>query len=186
MFRISDATKAFATIDKTPDKEAEARLDKALRHLSQRVTFTAAARDGRADLYPLPAICALRLLHKASAFGLEAARVKQLSLWLQNQPVGPARRVAVEGGFRSLSPIEEGIQRVQEGQIFDITMILETSGQVSFDADWPDDDQESAAKVDALYVAAGLSADAEEQRGDVRLVLPASRLLKELLAELGA
>ena len=185
MFKISDATKAFSSLDQLGDDES-ARLDKALRHLSQRVTLPAAARDGRADLYSLPAICALRLLHKASAFGLERLRVEELSRWLQNRPVGTARHVAVEGGFRSLSPIEEGIERAKDGQAFDFTMILHSSGRVSFEADWPDDDQESAAKADALFAAAGQSDDSEERREDVRFVLPASRVLNALIAKLGA
>lgn len=179
MFRISDATKAFATIDKTPNKEAEARLDKALRHLTQRVTVPAAARDGRADLYSLSAICALRLLHKASAFGLERLRVEELSRWLQNRPVGPARRIAVEGGLQPKSPIEEGIDRAKAGEVFDFNVILYSDGHVAFDADWQSEDGESDNRVDALFDAAG-------PREDARFSLSASRLLSELLTELGA
>ena len=182
MFKISDATKAFAAIDNVPEDDM-ARLDKALRHLSQRVrAFPAAIREGRADLYSFEAICALRLMHKASAFGLERSRVEELALWLQDQPVGPARRVAVEGGFRSRSLLEEGLQRVKEGQHFDFNVTLYADGHVSFSADGPADDQESDAKVDDLFEAAGLAGSRE----DARFVLPASRHLSDLIAELGA
>lgn len=185
MFKISDATKAFSSLDQLGEDDT-AKLDKALRHLSQRVTFPAFAREGRADLYTHDAICALRLLHKASAFGLERSRVEELSLWMQERPVGPARRVPVDDGFRAMSRIEEGIDRATAGEDFDFIMVLRASGGVDIETNWLSDDQESSEKVDDIFAAAGLSSESEKHRNDVRFILPASCLLAELVKVLGA
>lgn len=187
MFKISDATKAFAAIDKTPEDQI-ARLDKALRHLSQRVgTFPAAVREGRADLYSLEAICTLRLIYKASVFGLDRWMLEDFARWMQNQPVGPARRVAVEGGFRAQSPVEEGVDRVKEGQHFDFNVILYADGRLQHFADWAVDDQTSEAVADRIFALAAQEGGRDDKpKQDARFVLPASRHLSDLIAELGA
>jgi len=174
MFKIRHATEAFARLDQTPEEGIKP-LDQALRHLTQRLpAFAAATRAGRADLYPVTAICALRLLHKADAFGLERAALASLSNWLRNAaPLG--RRVAVDGGFLVMSPIEEAISRVRSGEDFDFNLTLYRDGHMAFGADWPAEDPEAQAVTDSIL---------DHILPDVTFTIHASRLIAELLAEL--
>lgn len=174
MFKIRQATEAFARLDQTPDEEIKS-LDQALRHLTQRLPdFAAATREGRADLYPITSICALRLIHKADSFGLERAALSSLSSWLRNaRPMG--RRVPVDGGFTVMSPIEEAIARVRSGEVFDFSLTLYRNGHRAFSADWHAEDPEGDAVADSIL---------GDILPDVTFSIHASRLIGELLAEL--
>jgi hypothetical protein len=184
MYTIRHATEAFAKLDGTPEDQV-ASLDKALRNITTRVYLAPKGRDGLAYLYDLAGICALRLIYKATVFGLDRWMLEDFARWMQNQPVGTARRVAVDGGFRSQTPIEEGIDRANEGRRFDFNVILYTDGHLQHYADWADDDQKSAAVAEGIFAAAGLSDDAKPKQ-DARFVLPASRHLADLIAAMGA
>ena len=180
MFKIRHGTEAFATLDGIDDLKP---LDQALRHLSQRVYFPAFGRDGRADLYPLHAICALRVIHSASAFGLDRATVDQLARWLLMEPTGVARRVNIDGGQRAMSPAEEAVERVKEGQVFDLIMSFRRGGSMLIFADWPDDEAAAKTTADGVFESVGLPEVQAVERA--RLSLPASALIKELLPLLG-
>lgn len=184
MYTIRQATETFAKLDGTP-KDQVASLDKALRNITTRVYLAPKGRDGLANLYDLAGICALRLIYKATVFGLDRWMLEDFARWMQNQPVGPARRVAVGSDLRPQTPIEEGIDRVKEGQRFDFNVILHTDGHLQHYADWADDDQKSAAVAEGVFAAAGLSDDAKPKQ-DARFVLPASRHLADLIAAMGA
>lgn len=176
MFKIRHATEAFAALDNDHDKKT---LDQALRHLSQRVYFPAAGRSGRADLYPLHGICALRLMHKASAFGFDRSSVDRLAQWLLNEPTGPARRKKVDGGYRALCPTEEAIERVREGQDFNFVVSFRRGGFSVIFPDWASDDAPSADVVEAIFANVGMNKERADEH--LRLTIPASALIAELL-----
>ena len=174
MFKIRHATDTFARLDQTPEEGVKS-LDQALRHLTQRLpSFAPATRAGRADLYPLTAICALRLLYKADGFGLEWRALASLSNWLQSaNPLG--RRVLANEGLRPMSPIEEAIERVRAGQDFDFNLTLYCDGHMAFGTDWAADDPDAEAVADRVL---------GHILPDVTFTIHASRLIGELLAEL--
>ncbi|MFW2545516.1 hypothetical protein ACN2XU_23045 [Primorskyibacter sp. 2E107] len=180
MYVIRDATNAFATLDKTPP-DVVASLDKSLRNLSQRVYLPAAGREGRADAYTLEAICTLRLLHKASVFGLDRWQLEKLAQFLQvADPIGTGRREKLEGRSRLLPPIEEAMQRARAGESFSVVIAMLSDGTCKLRADWKPDEEPDAAAEEILAAFGGMLPE------DARFVLPASRLISELLAELGA
>lgn len=176
MFRIRQATEAFARLDQTPEERVKA-LDQTLRHLTQRLpAFAAATRAGRADLYPISAICALRLLHKADVVGWERESLASFWDWLRcDSPLG--RRVELDGGFRRMSPIEEAIARVRAGEVFDFNRTLYRNGDMGFSADWACDDPAREAIADHVF---------NHVQPDVTVTFHASRLIGELLSELEA
>lgn len=177
MYTIRDATTAFFTLDNTSPEQGAA-LDKSLRHLSQRLYMPPVGRTGRADTYTLEAICALRLLHKASTFGLDRWQLEKLARFLQiANPMGGARSEETSGSIRFLSPIEEAVQRVRNGETFSIGVAMLSDGTVKPFADWPPEDDGKGA---AFLGEAGFA----KLREDARFTLPASRLLAELIREL--
>ena len=150
MIKIRQATDAFARIDRTPEEGVKG-LDQALRHITQRLgAFRPVAREGRVDLYSLPAICALRLVQVADVFGLERSKLDAFARHLQIASER-GRRVAVPGGFRTMSPIEEAVERVREGQTFDFNCAFYKGGRVVWSADWPNDDPEAEAFTDQFF-----------------------------------
>lgn len=169
-FTIRDAAAAFASLDETPQADLPA-LDKALRNLSQRVYLPPAGLDRNAGTYALHTICALRLFQIATNFGLGRLRVEAFAQWLQVQPVGPARRIEVPGGYRPLSRIEESLERVREGEVFDLHIIMGPGGQFDFAADWQSD---SAIPADLWPAQAELA----------RFTLPASDLIAAVVRQL--
>lgn len=186
MYTIRQATETFAKLDGTP-KDQMASLDKALRNISTRFYLAPKGRDGLANLYDLAGICALRLIYKATLFGLDRWMLEDFARWMQNQPIGPARRVEVEGGLRPQTPVEEGIDRAKKGERFDFNVILFAGGRLQHFAEWSDDDQKSAAVAEGIFAAAeqGGERDAKPKQ-DARFVLPASRHLADLIAAMGA
>ena len=180
MYIIRDATNAFAKLDLTPPDEV-AGLDKALRNLSMRAYLPPSGREGRADTYSLKTICALRLMHKAFKFGLGRGQVEDFGRFLQFD-ARPGLGVRVEkfdGGFRPLSPIEEAIQRVRERETFDMGLAMLSDGTFKPYAGWEQEPVSPEAQELLAAIGGRLSADA-------RFALPASRLIGELLVELGA
>lgn len=180
MFTIRDATNAFFSLDGTVPEQGAA-LDKSLRHLSQRIYLLPVGREGRADTYSLETICALRLLHKASVFGLDRWQLEKLARFLQIvDPLSSGPREKISGGWRTLSPIEEAVQRVRDGETFVVGMTMLSDGTVKPFTDWPGDD-ETAKGADFLGEV-GMKKLPE----DACFTLPASRLIAELLEELRA
>lgn len=174
MFTIKDAAGIFGQIDAVAEEDMPA-LDKALRNLSQRLYLPPADRQGRADVYTLASICALRLLSAASGLLSDRWILERLAREMQNESGGMARRIKLGGGELPMSPVEEAIERVREGQTFDFNLKLYADGHLGFEADWPADDTKCAAVVDAILS----SAPTIEPK--VTLVLHASRLIREIL-----
>lgn len=180
MYVIRDATNAFAKLDKTPADDVPA-LDKSLRNLTQRAYIQTAGRQGRAEAYPLKSICALRLMFKAFQYGLARGQVAAFSQYLQVASVGGlmGRVEKVDGGIRPLSPIEEAIQRTREGETFDMGLAMLSDGTFKPFAGWEQEPVSPEAEELLAAIGGRLSIDA-------RFAVPASRLIGELLAELGA
>lgn len=179
MYIIRDATNAFAKLDHTPPDEV-AGLDKALRNLSMRAYLPPSGREGRADTYSLETVCALRLMHKAFKFGLGRGQVEGFARFLQFDPI-PAVTGRVEkfdGGFRPLSPIKEAVQRTREGETFDMGLAMLSDGTFKPYAGW--EPEPVSPEAEELLAAIG-----GPLKVDARFAVPASRLITELLAELG-
>jgi hypothetical protein len=179
MFTIKDATGIFARIDSVTEEELPT-LDKALRNLSQRVYLPPSDRQGRADVFSLATICALRLIQIASTFGMDRWKLEALARATQNQAGGLARRIKLNGGERPMSPVEEAIERVRAGQTFDFNIRLYRDGRLGFDADWPADNAGAAAVADKVLAAV------PTEDADVTFTLHASRLIGEIVADFKA
>lgn len=172
MYLIRDAANAFAFIDCTP-LEQVASLDKSLRHLSQRLYMPPLGRKGRADTYTLESICALRLLHKASSFGLDRWQLEKLAQFLQiADPLSGGLREKFSGGWRVLPPIRESVQRVRAGECFDIGVSMLRDGTVKPFANWSKDKADKSLPSGTRLPIDGV------------FTLPASRLIEELIGQL--
>ena len=179
MYTIRDATSAFFKLDGAAPDEASA-LDKSLRNLSQRIYLPPTGRKGRADTFSLETICALRLLYKASAFGLDRWQLEKLAQFLQiADPVRGGRSEKISGAIRLLSPVEEAVRRVRDGETFNIGVAMLSDGTVQPFTDWPSEDDGKGA---TFLEEAGMKRLPE----DARFTLPASRLIGELIDELEA
>ena len=175
-YTIRNATEAFAALDATPADQT-AMLDKSLRNLSQRYYLPTMGRETRADTFAAHSICALRLVHRAALFGLDRWQIEGFARWMQIEPTGPTRRLAVPGGFRPLARIEEACHRVKEGESFGFALIKYSDLSLGFSADW--------ATANAEAVEAVFSSGSQKVE-DARLSFPASRQIAEVLHELGA
>lgn len=180
MYIIRDATNAFAKLDHTPPDEVTG-LDKALRNLSMRAYLPPSGREGRADTYSLETICALRLMHKGFKFGLGRGQVEDFARFLQFDPTpGMGGRVEkFDGGFCTLSPIKEAVRRTREGETFDMGLAMLSDGTFKPYAGW--EQEPVSPETEELMAAIG-----GRLNTDARFAVPASRLIAELLAELGA
>ena len=182
MFTIREATAAFAKIDHLPEDRIP-QLDKTLRNLTQRTYFPPIERDGRTDHFGLETICALRIVHKAAVFGLDRAKLETAAQFLQQPQAGQGRRVKVPGGWKVLRPIEEAIERVKAGETFSITIVMERDGSIRVRPTWttevPLAAATSNAEAEEILADSGLA-----QPVDASFVIPASRFIADLLAEL--
>ncbi|MEI4486369.1 hypothetical protein V8J36_09210 [Frigidibacter sp. MR17.14] len=182
MFAIREATDAFAKIDRLP-KDRVPTLDKTLRNLTQRTYFPPVERDGRTDHFALETICALRLVHKAAAFGLDRAKLEIAAQFLQQPQTGQGRRVKIPGGWKVLRPIDEAIERAKAGEAFNLVIELRRDGTTRTRMDWAADesmiDAKAKAEAEVILADSGLA-----QPMDAAFVIPASRLIAELLEEL--
>lgn len=151
MFTLTATAKAFAEIDNISPDEIPA-LDKSIRNISQRVYTPPADRQGRADLYSLESVCALRLLQAAMASGIDRVKADAFARYL-HYAASSNRRVAVDGGYRTLSPIEEAIARVRAGQVFDFNLDFYKGGRAVWSADWPHDDPEAEKFADDFFAS---------------------------------
>ena len=183
MYTIRNATEAFFSLDKIPPEQGAA-LDKTLRNLSQRVYLPPVGRSGRADTYALETICALRLIYKASIFGLDRWQLEKLARCLQiADSMAGGQTEKFSGGFRHLPPIEEAVQRVRVGEVFNIGLTMLSDGTVKPFADWRPlgEPEEITEKGTALLAGAGM----QRLPQDASFTLPASRLIAELIDSLG-
>lgn len=178
MFKISHAANAFSALDKTPEEKFPS-LDKALRNLSQRVYLPPDDREGRADLYDPASVCALRLLYKASVFGLDRMQLEDLARFLLSAPIGPGRYEAMQGAKRKLTVVQEAIERVQEGQDFDIAVVMSRDGRMALETDWSHPEEDNP-ELEAFRS----QLPSHHPDEDARFILAASRLIRELLTAL--
>ncbi|SEL86771.1 hypothetical protein SAMN05443999_1095 [Roseovarius azorensis] len=178
MFKISQASVAFAEIDQLPDDDFNT-LDKELRNLTQRTSIAPRERDGRADLFDEAGVCALRLVHIAKRFGFDRFQLDRLARFLLSADTLPGRYRSFEGGRRALSVIEEAIERTREGEVFDLSLVMYRDGTIAVRAGWAD-----TTTPEAEEMLAALEAASGKRLIDAAFVLPVSRLIAEVLGKL--
>lgn len=178
MFKISHASVAFAEIDQHPEDDFNT-LDKELRNLTQRTSIAPREREGRADLFDEAGMCTLRLVYLAKRFGFDRFQLNQLARALLAAATFPARYRSFEGGQRALSVIEEAIDRTRDGEVFDLSLVMYRDGAFDVRPSWSDAKAPEASEMlDALKAASG------QRLIDAAFVLPASRLIAEVLDKL--
>ena len=183
MFILKTAIEAFASIDGIDD-EAKASLDKSVRNLSQRHTFTQEGYDGKAAIFSLHTICALRIVQKVSRSGLPRWQIERLVTWLQGFPL-QARSVPFEGGggSTSLSRIEEAVDRVRNNEDFTFGISLSPNDKVIIKADWEPDEKPSEQAKQILKDYRDVTGQSET-RLEVGFVIHASKLIRDLLNQI--
>jgi len=171
MFRLSEAATAFAKIDQIPDDAVPA-LDKFIRNLSQRHYLPPAAREGRADLYSVETVCALRLAERAAVFGIDRVSLDSLLRFLHSAPSLPTRYRQGDGFRVGLTHIEEAVERARAGEDFTVGLVLGNDGRVQPRA-W--------FAPDEVFV---LGSDIPATPSDAAFRLDAGRLIRAVLAVL--
>ncbi len=170
-YTIAQATEVFAHLDRT-DKDNRAATDKLLRNLTQRHYFSPVGRSGRADVYDIEMICSLRLVQKASVFGLDRWQIETLTRFLNQAPrTKPGRTKTI---------IAEAVERVTAGETFGLALVMYADGRFVAETDWQTTTPEQDAKIDAIFDSAGVTLGME----DCRFGLNASRLIADVLTEL--
>lgn len=175
MFRLSEAATAFAKIDQISD-DATPALDKLLRNLTQRHYIPPSAREGRADLYSIETICALRLAQRSAAFGIDRVDLDSLLRFLHAAPHLPTRFRRGDGVRIGLTHIEEAVERARAGEDFAIGFVMDGNGRVEPKAWFATDDQPDEAKT--------ILADVSPPSPDAVFRLDAGRLIRAVLAAL--
>lgn len=177
MFRLSEAAIAFAKLNRISDEDTPA-LDKSLRNLTQRNYLPRSAKDGRADLYSIETLCALRLAERALAFGIDRKSVNDLLRFLQIAQPNTNRYHRRDGVKVAFSIIEEAVERARNGEDFAIGLVLNDNGRIEPKA-WflPEGMNEEARTI--------LTADgAPPYTPDAVFRLDAGRLIRAVLAVL--
>lgn len=170
-FTITQANEAFCEIDKTQDDKRGA-SDKLLRNLTQRHYFPPVGRSGRADIFDLETVCALRLVQKASYFGLDRWQLEKLAHFLNGAPhTAPGRTKTL---------IREAVERASSGEVFSLSLVMYSDGRFLPKANWGSKTPEQDARIDAIFD------DADVSLGDVdcSFSLNASRLIDDVLGRL--
>ncbi|WP_429816394.1 hypothetical protein [Ensifer sp. B1-9] len=176
MFRLSEAAVAFAKIDRISD-DATPALDKFLRNLSQRHYLPPSAREGRADLYSIETVCALRLAQRAAAFGIDRVALDALLRFLHSAPHLPTRFRQGDGVSIGLTRIEEAVERARAGEDFAVGLTLDAHGRVEPKAWFPPDILTDEARSILVDIAPAAGPDAAFR-------LDAGRLIRAVLAVL--
>lgn len=178
MFKIYQASVAFAEIDEIPEQDFNA-LDKELRNITQRTSIAPRDREGRADLFDEASICVLRFVHIAKRFGFDRFQLDRLARALLSAETLPGRYLNADGVRRALSVVEEAIERVREGETFDLSLVMYRDGTFAVRAGWSDPKSSEAEEM-----LAALEAASGKRPPEAAFVLPASRLIAELLDRL--
>lgn len=178
MFRLSEAAAAFAKIDDIDD-DATPALDKLLRNLSQRHDFTPSAREGRADLFSIETVCALRLAERAARFGVPRHVLGDFLHFLQRAPNLPARFRQGNGVRIALTHIEEAVERARAGEDFAVGLSLSADGRVEPKAWFSPDDMTDESRAILADLPPSAASDAVFR-------LDAGRLIRAVLAVLDA
>lgn len=181
MFRLSEAAVAFAKIDRISD-DATPALDKMLRNLTQRHYVPPSTREGRADLYSIETVCALRLAQIANAFGIERSALDSLLRFLHSAPNHPTRFRQGDGVRIALTHIEEAVERARAGEDFGVGLSLNSTGRVEPKA-WfsPEDLDDDARSILDAYAEVS-----EQHLSDAVFRLDAGRLIRDVLKALDA
>lgn len=175
VFTIAQSASVFSHLDHA-EREDSAATAKLLRNLTQRHYFPPVGRSGRADMYDIETICALRLVQKASIFGLDRWQIEKLTRFLNSAP-----RTAPN---RTKTTISEALERAKRGEVFGLSLVMYASGRFLPEANWKTETPEHDNRVDAIFNNAGISLGQE----DCRFTLDASRLITDVcigLAEIG-
>ncbi|MGJ8594370.1 hypothetical protein [Sulfitobacter sp.] len=170
--------KAVPTDHLSPDEQASsetekaeyvAQLDKSLRNLSQRVYLPVTELKGRVGLYKRSTVAAFALVVALNDFDVPRHVLQKFTEWLQ-EPGGPASPML---GNRRASPIEEAVQRLEQGEKFTFEIVGGAFGRKHHRARWDNvEDSELYQLVDSRRPAS------------VILSLPASELIQILFAGL--
>lgn len=178
-YRIADLTAAFSWIDATPEDRVP-QLDKRLRNLASRHYLPPTERQGRADLFSLPTVCALRLAERATVFGLDRVQLDDLLRFLQSAPDHPTRWREGDGFREAMTRIEIALERARAGEDFAIGLVMGRDGLAVPTAWW----KAEPVTPDAAAILDAMAHDHSEP--DAVFRLPAGRLIRELLGTLGA
>lgn len=170
-FTIAQATEAFSELDQTDDDKRGA-TDKLLRNLTQRHYFPPVGRSGRADVFDTEVICALRLVQKASAFGLDRWQLEKLTHFLNGAPdTAPGRTKTI---------IREAVERASVGEAFGLSLVMYEDGRFLPETDWQTKTPNQDAKIDGIFEEAGITLG----NIDCSFKLEASRLISAVLKRL--
>jgi hypothetical protein len=176
MYRISEVAVAFAKIDGLPDDKVP-QLDKLLRNTTQRHYLSPSARDGRADLYSIETVCALRFAARMDAFGIARHVLEDFLRFVQSAPMHSTRVKRRNGYNVTLSRIEEAVERARAGEDFKMGLALGRDGRARpkawFLAETMDDDARAI-----------LASVEPEEDADTVLALDAGRLIRDIVAVL--
>jgi hypothetical protein len=166
-YSLAEIATHFANLDGVSERDKPA-FDKAIRNISQRHFVRRSQSKGRTDYYDVEAVCVLRILSKAAPFGFTRTTLDRLAYFMQNEN-SPIR----EHG-EGLSNIEDAIARVrvQGDDPLDQT-------DFAFHVDMmPDGSFRAISDLDPM-------ANNGKSPWDARFSVPASRLIRELIAHLG-
>ncbi|MCO7725787.1 hypothetical protein NJB93_04170 [Brucella intermedia] len=178
MFRISEAAAAFAKLNNIDD-DATPALDKLLRNLTQRHYLPPSAREGRADLYSIETICALRLAERAATFGIDRVALDGLLRFLHSAPSLPTRFRRGDGVHVALTHIEEAVERARASEDFVIGLTLDENDHVVPKAWFPSEELTDDAR-------AILANTDRPHAPDAVFSLNAGRMIRAVLAVLNA
>ena len=178
MYRISEIAVAFAKIDGIDDDKVP-QLDKLLRNTTQRHYLSPSSREGRADLYSVETVCALRFAQRMDAFGIARHVLDDFLRFIQSAPTLPIRETKSKGFATALSHIEEAIERATNGENFKVGLTLGRNGYVMpkawFTSEPVDDDARAI-----------LATSDQPEYPDAVLMLDAGRLIRDVLSALKA
>ncbi|WP_054007893.1 hypothetical protein [Cypionkella psychrotolerans] len=147
--------------------------EKSLRNLVQRHFLPPISQHGRVFLYDRGGAVTIRLAHIAAEFGIPRTTIDSLTRWLSGSGT---RRKPTRGGFVGLSQSDEAIERVENGEVFALHIIMTADRSVSVQADWKKDTSASEKVESAL-----------QQRGQetgmeiARFTLPAANIIAQFL-----
>ncbi|WP_288943965.1 hypothetical protein [uncultured Roseovarius sp.] len=172
VWRISDLAKAVTSLEGLKGNAVITR-EKGLRNLTQKLPFSPASREGRADLYAEDTIAAIRLVQIAGDMGLGRAELADLTFRLTSEePL--AEKVKVEGGWTRPHRIALMVQRAKAGETFNLRIGRTVHGHKIYSYGLSKN-----SVVEAIYE----SADAELKPVAV-LEIHASQLISDLLGAL--
>jgi len=184
-FTLKEVAEAFAAIDGIAPGDRPA-FEKFLRNLTQRHRHAVrpTGKRWRADTFSLETIAALRLVEMATRADLPRLAVQDLAVSLKGSLTGVSGTVAVKGGWRGLSLIEEAVQRTRAGETFDIHIDMIAYGQHRIAPDWEPAHWQEASEEERRAAERILAHADPVEPALIRMTLRASRMIAALLHHL--